>query len=260
MKGKREIFLVVTVVCGACVMGFILLPLVNMFTSSSWQDLKVTVQDKEVLKSIWLSVYTAGLAAIISFLGGTPFAYLLARKNFFGKKFIESVIDLPMVIPHPVVGIAILSIVGRDYWFGQILSRIGIRIMGSVLGIVVVLTFVGIPFYINTAKDGFKGVPSRLEKVSRSLGASMFSTFLWITFPLSWRSMLVGIIMCCARAISEFGAVVIVAYHPMVASVMIYERFEAYGLAYSRPIAILLTLVCLLLFLVLRVLSVSKLR
>jgi len=217
MKGKREIFLVVTVVCGACVMGFILLPLVNMFTSSSWQNLKVTVQDKEVLKSIWLSVYTAGLAAIISFLGGTPFAYLLARKNFFGKKFIESVIDLPMVIPHPVVGIAILSIVGRDYWFGQILSRIGIRIMGSVLGIVVVLTFVGIPFYINTAKDGFK-------------------------------------------AISEFGAVVIVAYHPMVASVMIYERFEAYGLAYSRPIAVLLTLVCLLLFLVLRVLSVSKLR
>ena len=127
-------------------MGFILLPLINMFTSSSWENLKIAIKDKDVLKSIWLSIYTAGFASIISFLIGTPFAYLLARKNFYGKKLVESVVDIPMVIPHPVVGIAILSIVGRDYWFGQILSRVGIRIMGSVLGIIVVLTFVGLPF------------------------------------------------------------------------------------------------------------------
>ena len=105
--------------------------------------------------------------------------------------------------------------------------------MGSVTGIVVVLTFVGMPFYINAVKNGFESIPPRLEKVSRSLGASMFSTFFRITFPLAWRSMLVGIVMCSARAISEFGAVVIVAYHPMISPVMIYERFEAYGLARS---------------------------
>ncbi|MCD6574134.1 ABC transporter permease [Candidatus Aerophobetes bacterium] len=258
MSNRREFFTIVTVVCGVIVMGFITLPLIKMFMSSSWSSLSATVKDKDVLKSIWLSVYTASLAGIISFFVGTPFAYLLARKDFPGKRIVENIIDLPMVIPHPVVGIAILSVVGRNYWFGQILSRIGVRVMGSVLGIVVVLTFVGMPFYINAAKDGFRGVSSRLEGVSRSLGASLFSTFLRVTFPLAWRSMLVGIIMCSARAISEFGAVVVIAYHPMIAPVLIYERFEAYGLSYSQPVAVLLTLVCLTLFLVLRILSVPK--
>jgi molybdate/tungstate transport system permease protein len=97
-----------------------------------------------------------------------------------------------------------------------------------------------------------------LEKVSRSLGASMFSTFARITFPLAWRSMLIGIIMCSARAISEFGAVVIVAYHPMIAPVMIYERFEAYGLKYSQPVAVWLVSLSLILFLLLRILTLHK--
>ena len=86
----------------------------------------------------------------------------------------------------------------------------------------------------------------------------MSSTFLRITFPLVWRSILVGIIMCCARAVSEFGAVVVIAYHPMIAPVMIYERFEAYGISYSQPVAIWLTLVCLILFLFLRILATPR--
>jgi molybdate/tungstate transport system permease protein len=132
--------------------------------------------------------------------------------------------------------------------------------MGSVTGIITVLTFVGLPFYINTVKDGFESISPRLEKVSRSLGASMWSTFLRVTFPLAWRSMVIGLIMCTARAISEFGAVVIVAYHPMIAPVMIYERFEAYGLKYSQPVAVWLVLVCLSLFLVLRILTLRRAR
>lgn len=257
---KRKVFLGVTVICGILVMGFILLPLINMLTSSSWENLRMAIKDKDVLKSIWLSVYTAGFASIISFLVGTPFAYLLARKNFPGKKLVESIVDIPMIIPHPVVGIAILSVVGRNYWIGRVLSEMGIRIMGSVPGIIIVLTFVGMPFYINTVKNRFESISPRLENVSRSLGASMFSTFLRITFPLAWRSVLIGIIMCGARAISEFGAVVIIAYHPMTAPVMIYERFEAYGLAYSQPVAIWLTLVCLILFLFLRIFSAPEER
>jgi len=135
---------------------------------------------------------------------------------------------------------------------------VGIRVMGSVTGIVIVLTFVGMPLYVNAVKDGFEGISPRLENVSRSLGAPMLSTFLRITFPLAWRSMLVGLIMCSARAISEFGAVVIVAYHPMIAPVLIYERFEGYGLKYSQPVAVWLVLICLTLFLILRVLTLPK--
>ena len=252
---KKEPFFWVTVSCGIVIMAFILLPLIELMTAPSFAMLKETIKDKDVVRSIWLSIYTAGLAALISFVFGTPLAYVLARTNFRGKKLVESIIDLPIVIPHPVVGIAILSVAGKNHWIGELFNQVGIRIMGSVTGIVVVLTFVGMPFYINAVKNGFESISPRLEKVSRSLGASMFSTFFRITFPLAWRSMLVGIVMCSARAISEFGAVVIVAYHPMIAPVLIYERFEAYGLKYSQPVAVWLVFICLTLFLILRILT-----
>lgn len=241
-------------------MALILLPLIQMMSTPSVEMLKATIQDKDVMRSIWLSIYTAGLAALISFVLGTPLAYLLARSTFRGKRLVESIIDLPIAIPHPVVGIAILSVAGKNHWIGQILSELGIRIMGSVTGIITVLTFVGLPFYLNATKTGFESISPRLEKVSRSLGASISSTFFRITFPLAWRSMLIGLIMCCARAISEFGAVVIVAYHPMIAPVMIYERFEGYGLKYSQPVAVWLVTICLLLFFLLRMLTLSKLK
>jgi molybdate/tungstate transport system permease protein len=260
MKIEKRIdpFFWLTVVCSSVVVAFILLPLIQMIVQPSFQDLKETFQDPTVRRSISLSIYTSGLAALISFTIGTPFAYLLARKDFRGKKFVESIIDLPIMIPHPVIGIAILGLAGKNHWLGDLMQEVGIQLMGTVTGIVTVLTFVGLPFYVNTAKAGFEAVPVRLENVSRSLGASPAGTFFRVTLPLAWRSMLAGIIMCCARAISEFGAVIIVAYHPMIAPVMIYERFTAYGLKYSQPVAVWLILVCLVLFLLLRVFSLPK--
>ncbi len=260
MRMEKSLFFGFTSTSGLLVLLFILLPLTQMIASPSLEGLKSALRDMAVIRSIWLSIYASILASIISFLIGTPFAYLLARSSFGGKRFVESIIDLPIVIPHPIVGIAILSVVGKGHWLGKILNEAGIRVMGSVTGIVIVLTFVGMPFYINTVKNGFESIPVRLERVSRSLGASLFSTFFRVTFPLAWRSMIVGGIMCCARAISEFGAVVIIAYYPMVAPVLIYERFESYGLEYSLPIAVLLMLICLGLFLILRIISLSKRR
>ncbi len=257
-KKHTDPFIWLAISCSIIIIAFILFPLLEMVVQPSFADLKEAITDKDVFNAIKLSLYTSLMAALISFIFGTPLAYLLARKDFIGKKLVESIIDLPIMIPHPVVGIAILSIAGKNHWLGQIMSSIGIRLMGSVTGIIVVLTFVGIPFYINSAKAGFEAVPARLEHVSRSLGASVTSSFFRVTFPLAWRSMVVGIIMCTARAVSEFGAVVIVAYHPMIAPVMIYERFTAYGLKYSQPVAVWLIVVCLFLFLLLRVFSIKK--
>jgi molybdate/tungstate transport system permease protein len=234
---------------------FILLPLLRMVTQPGLADLLVTIGDPQVRASLWLSLYTAGSAAAISFLFGTPLAYLLARHDFFGKKLVESVIDLPIVIPHPVVGIAILSLAGRNHWLGQVMASFGLSILGSVTGIIAVMTFVGLPFYVNAAKAGFEGVPLRLERVARSLGANQGAVFFRVTAPLTWRHMLCGVILCAARAVSEFGAVVIVAYHPMIAPVLMFERFTAYGLKYSQPVAVWLILVCLGLFLLLRLVA-----
>ncbi len=255
---KKDALFWISVSCGGVVIALIVLPLIHMMSAPSISMMKQSILDREVRNSIGLSIFTALAAALISFLIGTPLAYFLARTDFPGKRLIEGIIDLPLIIPHPVVGIAILGVVGRNHWFGALLHELGIRMMGSVTGIIAVLAFVGMPLYINAVKNGFEAVPPRLEHVSRSLGAPMLSTFYRITFPLARRSILIGIIMCTARAISEFGAVVIIAYHPMIAPVLIFERFEAYGLSYSQPVAVWLVSVCLILFLILRMLTLRS--
>ena len=242
------------------VLAFILLPLWEMGTAPSLEGLWEAARDGEVRQAIWLSLMCSGSAALISFVFGTPLAYLLARTSFPGKRLVESVIDLPIMIPHPVVGIAILGVAGRNHWLGRFLGELGVQVMGTTTGIITVLTFVGLPFYVNTVKAGFEKVEPRLEKVARSLGAGPAGSFFRVTVPLSWRHMLAGAIMCIARAVSEFGAVVIVAYHPMVAPVLIYERFTAYGLKYSQPVAVWLIIVCLVLFLALRLVRIDRER
>ncbi len=235
--------------------ALIVLPLSKMVFTPTLAALWESLRDPQVVETIGRSLGTSLTAAFICFVFGTPLAYLMARKTFRGKSVVEAIIDLPIMIPHPVIGIAILSLAGRNHPLGRFLADMGIEVMGTLTGIIAVLIFVGMPFYINTVKAGFEAIPERLENVSRSLGASMTSTFFRVTFPLAWRSMMLGMIMCTARAISEFGAVVIVAYHPMTAPVLIYERFTAYGLTYSQPISVWLICVSLLLFIGMRYFS-----
>jgi len=249
---RPDPFIGLAAACSILILAFILLPLVEMITQPTMGEMTATLQDSDVRRAVGLSLGTAATAGVIALLLGTPFAYLLARRNFPGKKLVESAVDLPIMIPHPVIGIALLSLAGKNHWIGRAMGEAGIRLMGTYTGIVAVMLFVGLPFFINAAKAGFEAVPERMEKVGRSLGASPAGAFFRITLPLTWRSMVVGVIMCMARAISEFGAIVIVAYHPMVAPVMIYERFTAFGLKYSQPVAVWLILVCLLLFVLLR--------
>ena len=242
-----------SLVSAVLILGFISLPLLNTVTSPSIDSIMEALKDRDVQHSVWLSFYTAGMTALICFIVGIPFAYLLARKDFRGKHLLEGIIDIPIVIPHPVVGIAILGVTGRNHWFGKLLAELGVRIMGSKNGIIAVMVFVSIPFFINAAREGFQSVSTRLENVSLTLGASRFTTFRRITFPLARRSILVGIIMSAARALSEFGAVIVVAYHPMIAPVLMYERYQAYGLKYSQPIALILIAFSLVIFITLRI-------
>jgi molybdate/tungstate transport system permease protein len=230
---------------GLLIFLFIVVPLAKMiFSSVSDADtLWKTITDPVVAASIFRTLYAALIATAIGFVLGVPLAYLLARVNFPGKQFIEGLIDVPIVVPHSAAGIALLF------------SSIGIQFLDSLAGVVIAMMFVSIPFLIDSAKEGFKKVDVRLEKVARTLGASPWQTFFRISFPLAWRSILSGNIMMWARGISEFGAVVIIAYHPMIAPVLVYERFETYGLNYARPIAVILILVSVIVFILLRTLA-----
>jgi molybdate/tungstate transport system permease protein len=245
------------ILLGLLIFLFIVIPLGKMIfaSASDAQTLWNTILDPEVTSAIGLTLYAALIATLVGFLLGVPLAYLLARHNFPGKRLIEGLIDVPIVVPHTAAGIALLFVFGQRFLLGQAFETIGITFVDSLAGIVIAMLFVSIPFLIDSAKEGFKKVDVRLEKVARTLGASPWQAFFRISFPLAWRSILAGNIMMWARGISEFGAVIILAYYPMIAPVLVYERFETYGLNYARPIAVLLILVSVLVFVVLRTLA-----
>jgi molybdate/tungstate transport system permease protein len=198
------------------------------------------------------------MATIVFAFAAIPFAYLMARKTFPLKKLITGIIDLPVVIPHSAAGIAILGFVSRNSVLGKIGSSIGLDFVGRPAGIAVAMAFVSIPYLINAARDGFSGVPGRLENAALSLGASPSRVFFTISLPLAWRNIVSGLILMFARGMSEFGAIIIVAYHPMVTPVLIYERFGAFGLKYARPVSVLFILISLTVFILLRFLAREK--
>jgi molybdate/tungstate transport system permease protein len=248
---------VVFVLLGLLIFLFIVIPLAKMVFSSvsDTETLWETILDPEVRGAIGLTLFAALISTLVGFVLGIPLAYILARNNFPGKKLVEGLIDVPIVVPHTAAGIALLFVFGRKFFLGEAFSTVGITFVDSMAGIVIAMLFVSIPFLIDSAKEGFKKVDVRLEKVARTLGASPWQAFFRITFPLAWRSILAGNIMMWARGISEFGAVIILAYHPMIAPVLVYERFETYGLDYARPIAVLLILVSVIVFIVLRTIA-----
>jgi len=252
---KHDLTLIFFTLMGFFILVFIVLPLLNVILLESPSTLLETLNDQDVRNAIWLSIYSAALTTMVAFLFGVPLAYVLARLEFPGKNVIESIIDLPVVVPHAVAGIALLTLFGRAGLIGGTLSFFGIRFASNILGIMVAMLFVSCPFMINSAKDGFKRVDPRLENVARTLGASRWHSFRRISFPLAARSILTGCILTWARAMSEFGAVIILAYHPMTAPVLMYERYLSLGLDASRPIAVLLLLVCLSMFIVLRMIT-----
>lgn len=242
------------------VLLFIVAPLLGMFLQTSGTQYINTVTDPEVMRSIRLTLLASLWGALIFGVAAIPLAYLLARKNFRGKAIINGLVDLPVVIPHSAAGIAILGVVSRGTWLGQAGEAAGLQFVGGVAGIVLAMAFVSIPFLINAARDGFAAVPEKLEKAALNLGASPWRVFFTISLPLAKKSIITGLIMMWARGLSEFGAVIIIAYHPMITPVLIWERFTSFGLAHARPIAAVFVIVCLAIFVLMRSLSKDPLH
>lgn len=240
------------------VLLFIVGPLVGMFISTTPEQLFESSKDPDVQRSIGLTLWVSMAATVAFAIGGIPLAYLLARHDFTLKKIVLGIIDLPIVIPHSAAGIAVLGFVSRDSYLGKLGSMIGLDFVGAPAGIAIAMAFVSIPYLINAARDGFESVPVRLEQAALNLGASPTRVFFNIALPLAWRNIVSGLILMFARGMSEFGAIVIIAYHPMVTPVLIWERFTSFGLSYARPVSVIFILVSLVFFIVLRFLSRSR--
>lgn len=237
---------------GALLVLFVVVPLAWTVTASSFSLLWQTLLDAEVRGAISLTLYASFIATLLAFICGVPLAYLLARADFPGKGVVEGIVDLPVIVPHSAAGIALLMVFGRQAPLGQVFGLLGLRFVSAVPGIVIAMLFVSLSFLVNAAREGFEAVDPRIERVARTLGASPWEAFWRVSFPLAWRSILSGAMMMWARGLSEFGAVVVLAYHPMVAPVLIYQRFESFGLTYAQPVAALMILICLVAFAALR--------
>ncbi|MBW1730657.1 MAG: ABC transporter permease [Deltaproteobacteria bacterium] len=230
----------------------VVIPLLRMILAADPGILKTTLTEPEVTQSIFLTLRCALWATLVCAFLGIPLAYILARWQFPGRSLIQGLIDLPVMIPHTAAGIALLMVYGKKFFMGKAFGSIGVSFVGTEAGISLAMAFVSLPFLVNAARDGFFSIDPRLERVARTLGASPWKAFFRVSLPLAWRPILSGGIMMWARGISEFGAVIVLAYHPMTAPVLIWERFESYGLKYARPVAVVLILLCLIIFAILR--------
>jgi molybdate/tungstate transport system permease protein len=252
MKPRGLFFNLVFSIAGGLLILFVILPLISTILATSPIEFINSFIDPEVLQSITLTFIAAAIATGLALLTGVPLAYLLARHNFAGKRLLESILNLPVVIPHTAAGIALLLVFGRHGMLGQWLSPLGITFTDNLGGIVVAMLFVSLPFLVNLSREAFFMVDEELERVAMTDGASHWQAFWHVTLPLAWRGVLGGAVMMWARGISEFGAVVILAYHPKIAPVLVFERFEGFGLDAAQPIALLLILVALVVFILLR--------
>jgi len=237
---------------------FLVGPLVKLVVTSNPRGLLNSFADPEVISAIGLSVLAATWATALGAVIGLPLGFVLARHSFAGKAIVEGLIDLPVVIPHPIAGIALLFVFGRGFFVGHTFSMLGIHFAGAIPGIVIAMLFVSAPFLINAARDGFRAVDPRLEGVARTLGRGPWAVFFGVTIPLARPSIVSGAVMMWARALSEFGAVVVLAYYPMTAPVLIYDRFEGFGLDAAQPVAAVVVIVALAIFAALRWLNLRE--
>ena len=224
----------------------IIFPILYIFLQVTPQSLFIAFKNNEFQQALLNSLITSGISTLIILIFGVPFAYVMARKNFSGKGFLDNLINLPILIPQTVVGIALLVVLGPKSPVGEFMFKnCRLAIANGYLGIIAAQIFVSSPFLIRSAINAFEGIDQRLEDASRTLGASEFSTFMRISLPLAGGGIFSGCILALARALSEVGSLMVIAYHPMTAPVYIYDQFIQYGLSEIQPMAVLLVISCL---------------
>jgi molybdate/tungstate transport system permease protein len=249
------LFPALTWLASGLLLAFIVLPVIRLITISSPASLGTALADADIRGALQLSLQDAAITAVLATLLAVPLAYLLARHRFRGRALVQAVVDLPLAVPHTVAGIALLFVFGRTGWIGAPAGAAGVSFYGTQAGIVVAMLFVSAPFAVNSARVAFETLDPNIERAARSLGATPAQTFLRVSLPLAWRGVLTGTVLVYARSISEFGAVVILAYYPATAPVAIYNQFLSAGLTDSASAAVLLLVVSLATFLVLRTLA-----
>ena len=230
MRRRPGRFAVLLTVCLAVTLTFLTLPIVAIFLDSSPADLIESLGEPGALDALWLSLRTTAISIAIILLVGTPSAYLLATRSFRGKAFVVTLVELPLVLPPAVAGIALLAAVGDGGILGGAVESTGIQLSFATAGVVVALTFVASPFYVRQAMAAFASVDKTMLDASRTLGASEARGFLRVMIPVALPGLVAGTALALGRALGEFGATLMFAgsFQGITQTVplAIYDRFS----------------------------------
>ncbi|WP_181693238.1 ABC transporter permease [Natronomonas sp. LN261] len=232
--------LLVPAALGGVLLVYFALPFAAFLTRTGTANVVSGLSTPQAREAIGNSLLTAPVSTAIAAVFGVPLAYVLARRSFPGKRLVEALVILPLVVPPVVGGAMLLTAVGRFTPIGSVAVALGVPLTDSLLGVVLAQTFVAAPFVVITARAGFGSVDERLEQASRSLGYGPLSTFRNVSLPLARGSILAGVTLTFARAIGEFGATMMLAYNPRTMPTRLWIDFIAGGIDATVPIALAL--------------------
>jgi sulfate transport system permease protein len=240
----------------------VLIPLSAVFLKTftmTWPAFWQTVTSDRVMASYRLTFGASLLAAAINVVFGGIVAWVLVRYRFPGKKIIDALVDLPFALPTAVAGIALTALYSTNGWIGRYLDMVGIKVAFTPLGVLVALTFIGLPFVVRTVQPVLEDVERELEEAAASLGAHPFQTFSRVIFPIIAPSLLTGFALSFARATGEYGSVIFIAGNmPMVSEItplFIVTKLEQYDYAGATAIAVVMLLVSFTLLLAINALQ-----
>ena len=195
----------------ALFVGLLAIPLLGLVWMAVGSDLRQYLTDPSVHAAIGLSLATTAVSAVLIVAFGTPLAYVLARWSFPGRGLIQLLVDLPIVLPPMVAGIALLEVFGRNGWLGNPLAALGISLPFTTAAVVISQVFVAGPFYVRAARVGFAGLEREVREAAMMDGASELHLFAHIAVPLARRALISGLVLAWARALGEFGATIFFA-------------------------------------------------
>jgi molybdate transport system permease protein len=229
----------------AAALLFLTLPIVAIFADTSPGRLLDSLDDPSARDALWLSLKTTVLALAIIVAVGTPAAYLLASRDFPGRAIVQTLLELPLVLPPAAAGIALLAALGPNGILGGALEDAGVRLVLQTSGVVVALVFVASPFYLRQAEAAFAAVPATVLQASRTLGVGAAGTFVRVAIPTARPGLLAGAALAWGRALGEFGATLMFAgsFRGITQTIplAIYDRFAT---DFAGALALSAVLVC----------------
>ena len=234
----------------------VLIPLSAVFIKTftlTWPEFVAAVASPRVMASYKLTFGASLIAALINVVFGLLTAWVLTRYAFFGKKFIDAFVDFPFALPTAVAGIALSAIYSTNGWIGSLLEPLGIKIAYTPLGVMVALTFIGLPFVVRTVQPVLEDLGAEVEEAAASLGANRWQVFYKIILPAIWPALLTGFALAFARAVGEYGSVIFIAGNmPFVSEItplIIITKLEQYDYAGATAVAsVMLVISFILLF------------